>query len=278
MVIRYEMPFNVWCLGCNNHIGRGVRYNAEKKCVGKYHSTRIFEFRMKCHLCDNYLVMQTDPEGRGFKCISGVRQKIETYDASDAEVIDVPTEEERMAIANDPFRSLERVVEDKQKAAKAAPRLQQLAVDRTVWNDDYSINRKLRRRLRGTKKDDARRLAAGRAIGINVPLLDRTPQDQAVAAAQDFSAPRTSAESNAALARQRIRAAPLLSTPARQRHRELQLARRARVDSSIFGINNTLSTTASSSSSSTSTTSTTSSLAKLAPTLTTTIRIKPKAK
>jgi len=53
--------------------------------------------------------MQTDPEGRGFKCISGVRQKIETYDASDAEVIDVPTEEERMAIANDPFRSLERV-------------------------------------------------------------------------------------------------------------------------------------------------------------------------
>uniref|UniRef100_A0A1I7WRP5 Protein yippee-like n=1 Tax=Heterorhabditis bacteriophora TaxID=37862 RepID=A0A1I7WRP5_HETBA len=25
------MPFNIWCLGCHNHVGMGVRYNAEKK-------------------------------------------------------------------------------------------------------------------------------------------------------------------------------------------------------------------------------------------------------
>ena len=23
MVIRFEMPFNIWCGGCNNHIGMG---------------------------------------------------------------------------------------------------------------------------------------------------------------------------------------------------------------------------------------------------------------
>lgn len=31
LIIRFEMPFNIWCNGCENHIGMGVRYNAEKK-------------------------------------------------------------------------------------------------------------------------------------------------------------------------------------------------------------------------------------------------------
>ncbi len=56
------MPYNVWCGGCGIHIGRGVRYNAEKRQTGKYFSTKIWTFRMKCHLCDNYLEIRTDPE------------------------------------------------------------------------------------------------------------------------------------------------------------------------------------------------------------------------
>lgn len=44
-----------------NHL-IGVRYNAEKKTVGKYYSTPIIQFRMKCHLCDNYIEIQTDPK------------------------------------------------------------------------------------------------------------------------------------------------------------------------------------------------------------------------
>merc|ERR1712142_211498 len=55
------MPYNVWCLGCGNHIGMGVRYNAEKTKTGQYYSTPIYKFRMKCHLCDNHFEMQTDP-------------------------------------------------------------------------------------------------------------------------------------------------------------------------------------------------------------------------
>lgn len=58
----FEMPFNIWCNGCQAHIGKGVRYNAEKKSVGKYFSTKIWNFRMKCHLCDNYIEVQTDPQ------------------------------------------------------------------------------------------------------------------------------------------------------------------------------------------------------------------------
>ena len=40
----------------------GVRYNADKSKVGNYYSTPIWKFRMKCHLCDNYIEFQTDPK------------------------------------------------------------------------------------------------------------------------------------------------------------------------------------------------------------------------
>ena len=33
-MIRFEMPFNVWCGKCNHLIGKGVRFNAEKKAIG----------------------------------------------------------------------------------------------------------------------------------------------------------------------------------------------------------------------------------------------------
>jgi len=42
----------------------GVRYNAEKKKVGNYYSTPIFSFRCKCHLCDGWFEIQTDPKVR----------------------------------------------------------------------------------------------------------------------------------------------------------------------------------------------------------------------
>jgi len=64
LIIRFEMPYNIWCNGCGNHIGMGVRYNAEKKKIGMYHSTPLYQFRMKCHLCDNHFEIKTDPAVR----------------------------------------------------------------------------------------------------------------------------------------------------------------------------------------------------------------------
>jgi hypothetical protein len=31
---RFEVPFNIWCNQCGEHIAKGVRFNAEKKQVG----------------------------------------------------------------------------------------------------------------------------------------------------------------------------------------------------------------------------------------------------
>lgn len=61
LIIRFEMPFNIWCDECNNHIGMGVRYNAEKKKIGMYYTTPLYQFRMKCHLCNNHFEIKTDP-------------------------------------------------------------------------------------------------------------------------------------------------------------------------------------------------------------------------
>ena len=44
LVVRFEMPFNVWCTNCETHIGKGVRYNAKKKKVAMYFTTIIYEF------------------------------------------------------------------------------------------------------------------------------------------------------------------------------------------------------------------------------------------
>lgn len=42
LIIRFEMPFNVWCGKCNHLIGKGVRFNAEKK-VG------VLKRKLTCH-------------------------------------------------------------------------------------------------------------------------------------------------------------------------------------------------------------------------------------
>lgn len=47
---------------CNSHIGQGVRYNAEKKQVGNYYSTPVWSFRCKCHLCQSWFEIRTDPQ------------------------------------------------------------------------------------------------------------------------------------------------------------------------------------------------------------------------
>ena len=87
LVIRFEMPFNVWCEKCNNHIGKGVRYNAEKKKVGNYYSTPIYSFGMKCHLCDQRFVIETDPKACDYKLVSGVKKKNEEWEPEEANVI-----------------------------------------------------------------------------------------------------------------------------------------------------------------------------------------------
>ncbi|KII68259.1 Coiled-coil domain-containing protein 130 [Thelohanellus kitauei] len=88
-VIRFEMPFNIWCNGCNQHVGMGVRYNAQKKSIGKYFTTPMYKFRMKCHLCDNHFEIRTDPQNNDYVILSGARRKEERWDPKDSGAIEL---------------------------------------------------------------------------------------------------------------------------------------------------------------------------------------------
>ena len=75
LVIRFEMPFNVWCAGCNHLIGKGVRFNAEKKQIGSYHSSKIWSFSMKAPCCGQRIEVHTDPKAAEYIIAFGGRQK-----------------------------------------------------------------------------------------------------------------------------------------------------------------------------------------------------------
>ncbi|XP_061339267.1 uncharacterized protein LOC133285958 [Gastrolobium bilobum] len=187
LIIRFEMPFNIWCGGCNSMIAKGVRFNAEKKQVGNYYSTKIWSFTMKSACCKHEIVIQTDPKNCEYVIISGAQKKTEDFDVEDAETFELPADEERGKLA-DPFYRLEHQEEDLKKKKEAEPvlvRLQRLSDTRHL--DDYALNKNLRARLRSQKKRVAEEENASRKRGLGIRLLPATEQDVATAKQVKFS-------------------------------------------------------------------------------------------
>ncbi|KAM6233245.1 putative splicing factor YJU2B isoform 1-T1 [Porphyrio hochstetteri] len=193
LVIRFEMPYNIWCDGCKNHIGMGVRYNAEKKKVGMYYTTPIYRFRMKCHLCVNYIEMQTDPAGCDYVIVSGARRKEERWDMRDNEQV-LPTErEEKEKLETDPMFRLEHGVADQAALRRAVPTLASLQEAQSAWKDDFALNSRLRRRFREEKKtlrEEEEEAAALQAkAGLSIPLVREAEEDRRLAALLKYQSP-----------------------------------------------------------------------------------------
>ncbi|KAJ8760598.1 hypothetical protein K2173_015265 [Erythroxylum novogranatense] len=187
LIVRFEMPFNIWCGGCNSMIAKGVRFNAEKKQVGNYYSTKIWNFTMKSACCKNVIVIQTDPKNCEYVIISGAQKKTEEFDVEDAETFALPADEEKGKLA-DPFYRLEHQEEDMQKKKEAEPVLVRLQrVSDARHSDDYSLNKTLRARLRNQKKRVAEEEDASRKMGLAMRLLPTTEEDVARAAEVRFS-------------------------------------------------------------------------------------------
>jgi len=179
LVVRFEMPFNIWCGGCKAHIGRGVRYNAEKKQVGMYHSTKILQFRMKCHLCSNYICVETDPANSDYVVTEGGQRKVEEWSAEDTGVVNLEgLSEEQQKMAEDPFYKLEHEQKDQKKAEEAAPVLDQLIDLRDTRKDDYKLSQSLRKSFRDKKKTDKDEREKLEKKGIYIPLLAEDNEDK----------------------------------------------------------------------------------------------------
>ncbi|CAG8662995.1 11699_t:CDS:2, partial [Acaulospora morrowiae] len=190
--LTFELPFNIWCEGCGNHVGKGVRYNAEKKKIGNYYSTPIFSFRMKCHLCDNWIEIHTDPKNAEYLVVAGARRKVETWEPEDNETIELKDEEEAKKLADNAFYKLEQSVKDEQKAKESLPILTQLQrLNDRQWADPYTHSQRMRKKFREEKKILEAKRRADEEIrnrnALSITLLPESQEDEVEAKATEFA-------------------------------------------------------------------------------------------
>ncbi|XP_041475525.1 coiled-coil domain-containing protein 130-like [Lytechinus variegatus] len=195
LVIRFEMPYNIWCGGCGNHVGMGVRYNAEKKKVGKYYTTPIYQFKMKCHLCDNYIVMETDPKNFDYTIISGAQRKNQKWDMAENEQVLTEDREAVKKLSRDAMYKLEHGVDDTKKLKKAAPSLTKIAEIQSAKKDDYAQNQALRKKFRTEKKELIAVEASDNALlsksSLEIELVPETEEDKKLASLLKYSVPES---------------------------------------------------------------------------------------
>jgi coiled-coil domain-containing protein 130 len=207
LTVRFEMPFDVRCTGCNNRIGKGVRFNAQKQCVGRYFSTKVWSFKMMCAVEDgtwrtdrkrnpHYIEVRTDPKAGDYVVENGAR-RVGDLDlvagalvpsAEERGVEELGDTEERAKRAADPFYSLEHAPSAKLEVRKRqAGRIGELEHQRhTAWRDDYASSQLLRAGHRARRKEEFDQSARALARGIRLTLLPAAPEDAAAAAGVRF--------------------------------------------------------------------------------------------
>ncbi|PWN50253.1 DUF572-domain-containing protein [Violaceomyces palustris] len=155
LIVRFELPFNIWCSSCQNHIGQGVRYNAEKKQVGNYHSTKIWSFRCKCHLCSSWFEIRTDPKNTRYVVHEGARQQNRDWDPEENGGYAIYDPEAAASKPKDAFSELEKKTEEKRRAKTSTERILEIErLNHERWDDPYSLNVRLRNTFRKGKRED----------------------------------------------------------------------------------------------------------------------------
>lgn len=213
LVIRFEMMFNVWCSGCNHMIAKGVRFNAEKKAIGNYFSTKIWSFTMRAPCCQEEIVIHTDPKSCEYIVVKGATRKVEEFTAEDAETIELRSKDEVAAMRADPFAKLETGMADVQRQRAAAPTIAQLQhMQKERTRDDYELNKQMRREMRAKRKAATALEGEHRALNLpaHIKLLPGSAEDAAAAAAVKFGPQGGRFDENKSLKRQSIMTSPLL--------------------------------------------------------------------
>ena len=149
------MPFPVWCGGCGHLIGKGVRFNAGKKHVGDYFSTKVWEFTFAAPCCQTAMAVRTDPQHTEFVVVQGGRRRATGLDGAAAEglIVALPDEEQR-GRSGDSMATLERREGRARQAEADAKQLLQIERLQKTALLDYKANKLLRRSNRGRRKEE----------------------------------------------------------------------------------------------------------------------------
>ena len=197
LIIRFEMPYNIWCDGCKNHIGMGVRYNAEKTKLGMYYTTPIYQFRMKCHLCTNHFSIKTDPGNMDYVIVEGARRVEQRWDPTQNGQIVPDDKQVGRKLADDAMYKLEHQTKDKDKSTDAAPRIGRISQIQDRVKDDYLANRILRDQFRIKKKERKAIQESDKKLlsksGLELDLVEEREEDVRMARLMNIQA-RTEAE------------------------------------------------------------------------------------
>ncbi|KAI1274680.1 hypothetical protein F5Y07DRAFT_372509 [Xylaria sp. FL0933] len=202
LTVRFEMPFGVWCGTCPKPtlIGQGVRFNAEKKKVGAYHTTPIWSFRMRHADCGGALEIRTDPANAEYVVAEGGTRR-DTGDDKDDSLVsssaligglgEILTSKEKEALRNDAFARLEKTIEDRGVLIERSHRIAELEdASNRAWEDPYAQNRRLRAAFRTGRKAREKEAASTEELrermSLGIDLLPATEEDARRAALVDF--------------------------------------------------------------------------------------------
>jgi coiled-coil domain-containing protein 130 len=153
LTVRFECPFPIWCTHCKPEqiVGQGVRFNAEKKKVGNYYSTPIWNFRFKHTVCGEWIEVRTDPKNAEYVVAGGGRRRDEGREkVLEGEIGLAVSEEEKTRLERDGgFGAVEKKAVDKQALVGQRNRLEGLEErSRRDWDDPFERSRALRRDFR----------------------------------------------------------------------------------------------------------------------------------
>jgi coiled-coil domain-containing protein 130 len=197
LTVRFELPFTIWCTTCTPEtiIAQGVRFNAEKKQVGKYFSTPVWGFRFK-HTCGGWIEMRTDPRRAEYVVVEGGRRReyggVKEGDLDLGLGVGKVSEEEKERLEKDGgMGMLEKKVEEKTKAEREKMRVEELwKLSGRDWGDPYERNRALRREFRVGRR---KRLADERSgevlkerFGMELEMVPLEEEDVEAARKVDF--------------------------------------------------------------------------------------------
>ncbi len=198
--VRFELPYDGLCLsqsckGVSKTIKRGTRFNAQKSCVGNYHTTKIWQFEMKCRTCQHVFIIRTNPQERSFDYVSGVKKRVEEFDTVENKSLGVIDTEYGHAIhsftngqidsvrgkaGNDDDNVIDKLQNEimgKRKAMSEYEAMEMLMErNRSTMYDDSLSNSNLRAGYRIQRKQKKNRVdhAAKLGLGSGILLEDGT--------------------------------------------------------------------------------------------------------
>jgi len=182
-IIRFELPFDGWCLGCGRHMSKGLRFNAKKDKAGKYLSTQIWSFSMKCYSCEQRFKILTDPQNSTYNFAEGLRKHEQEFEPEfDDSIINPLTDEARRQMSSDPMFKLQHQNEDIKKFETEKLRFESLSeIKESLYKDDYNMNSLLRKANRTRKRKEKEMLDEGAKRGLAIPLVEPSEADSAAA-------------------------------------------------------------------------------------------------